>query len=201
MAAGSRRLVEPLDDDAVAMGAVLRRTRLAQGLTLKEVAARSGLSHAFISLIERGRARPSMPSFSRLASALGSTPVDLLTGVSGAPEPSTRPEPPSASIEGLVLRGAGPVPMYADTGGRTVLVDPGRIRVTEVLTERHGSNGLMVHDDHSELVYVLAGKVEVVVGGESTTLAEGDSIHYPAGTPHAWSSADDRLSRVLMIQY
>ncbi len=40
----------------------IRRSQLAQGLTLVQLAASADLSHPFVSQLERGRARPSSPT-------------------------------------------------------------------------------------------------------------------------------------------
>jgi transcriptional regulator with XRE-family HTH domain len=52
------------------LGAMIRRVRLERELTLGELAERSGLSLAFLSLIENGKATPSMESWSRIQGAL-----------------------------------------------------------------------------------------------------------------------------------
>lgn len=47
--------------------ATLRHLRKEKGLTLKEVAADIGMSHSFISDVERGRTRPSLDTVYKLA--------------------------------------------------------------------------------------------------------------------------------------
>src|SRR3954470_9288818 len=52
------------------LGARVRALRRERGLTLKELGHRAGLSHPFLSQIERGLARPSLSSVERIAAAL-----------------------------------------------------------------------------------------------------------------------------------
>ncbi len=63
------------------MGLVVRRERRAQGLTLKELAARSALSVVYLGEVERGKKYPSALVLERLAEALGLTIADLLEAV------------------------------------------------------------------------------------------------------------------------
>ena len=60
------------------VGATIRERRLAAGLTLVELAERSGLSQPFLSQVENGRAHPSMESLYRIASALGNRSIAFL---------------------------------------------------------------------------------------------------------------------------
>src|SRR3954471_16234711 len=52
------------------LGARVRALRRARGLTLKGLGRLAGLSHPFLSQVERGLARPSIGSVERIAAAL-----------------------------------------------------------------------------------------------------------------------------------
>src|SRR3954468_7794042 len=52
------------------LGARVRALRRERGLTLKGLGRRAGLSHPFLSQVERGLARPSVGSVERIAAAL-----------------------------------------------------------------------------------------------------------------------------------
>src|SRR4051812_3119111 len=64
-----------------AMGVKLRRQRRRLGLTLDELAGRTGISKPYLSLIETGRVvnPPSDEKLRRLEHTLGFTPGELLT--------------------------------------------------------------------------------------------------------------------------
>jgi transcriptional regulator with XRE-family HTH domain len=53
-----------------ALGALLRAQRLAKGLSLRELATRTGVSNAYLSELERGRHEPSLSVLRAIASAL-----------------------------------------------------------------------------------------------------------------------------------
>ena len=60
------------------LGDRLRRARQAQGLTLSQVGAALGVSHAAVSRWETGRRAPSLRLLQRLAAVLGVAPGALV---------------------------------------------------------------------------------------------------------------------------
>ncbi len=66
------------EDVAAKIGGRIRSLRRRQGLTLKQVAQATDLSHPFLSQVERGRTLPSITSLYRIALALGTSPSALL---------------------------------------------------------------------------------------------------------------------------
>jgi transcriptional regulator with XRE-family HTH domain len=76
------RRTTPLPDDAilaaadrVAIAGSLRRIRLEQGLSLREVADRAGVAHSLISHLEHGRRNVTLDTLSAIAGALGARVV------------------------------------------------------------------------------------------------------------------------------
>ncbi len=62
----------------------MRKLRTAAGLSQEQLAERAGLHWTYISGIERGRRNPGLNNLGRLATALGVSLPDLLTGVRDA---------------------------------------------------------------------------------------------------------------------
>ena len=54
---------------------------------------------------------------------------------------------------------------------------------------------LHVHDGSDEVLFVLAGRGEMIVGGETIHVGPNDAIHIPAGAPHALKISE-KLSAV-----
>ncbi len=59
------------------LGSRLRELRTTVGATQQELAAAAGCSKAFLSLVEQGRARPSVARLDRIAAHLGVDPNEL----------------------------------------------------------------------------------------------------------------------------
>jgi len=65
------------------VGENVRRLRIAASLTQEQFAERSGFSQQYISDLDRGRRNPTVVTLFELASALGATPVELITPEAG----------------------------------------------------------------------------------------------------------------------
>jgi transcriptional regulator with XRE-family HTH domain len=70
---------DPWKDQLEALGALLRAQRQAADLTLRELSARTKVSNAYLSQLERGLHEPSLSVLRAIASALGVPLGSLLT--------------------------------------------------------------------------------------------------------------------------
>jgi len=75
-----------------ALGARLRQLRKANGWTLANVAARTGLSVSFLSDIERGRTSPSLDTLEKLAGVYG-LPMSQVLRVEEEPSKDAETDP------------------------------------------------------------------------------------------------------------
>jgi transcriptional regulator with XRE-family HTH domain len=64
------------------LGALLRAQRVARGLSLRELSARTDVSNAYLSELERGLHEPSLSVLRAIASALG-TPLGPMLATAG----------------------------------------------------------------------------------------------------------------------
>lgn len=67
----------PSEPDA-ALGAAIRRLRKREGMTIEELALRSGLDTTAVSRVERGVADPVWSTVRRLGKALGVAPIEVI---------------------------------------------------------------------------------------------------------------------------
>jgi transcriptional regulator with XRE-family HTH domain len=144
----------------VDVGERLRELRRFRRATLKTIADRSGLSESFLSQVERGRSSASIASLRRIAEALGVSMADLF-GPDGVPGPK-------------VLRRADRPALAFGVLGKKSLLTPKPLHHLEVFVgelQVGGSTGEQpyVHGDSEELVVVLAGSVQLELGGSSST--------------------------------
>ena len=172
------------------VGQAIRSQRLSQSLTLVELAGRADLSQPFLSQVENGRARPSMSSLYRIATALDTTPQALFGGADSAAQPTLMRAAdatvPAIATDGeslrrLLLTGGTPFHVVELVGLSTKFLEP---------WQHHGF----------EALYVLAGPIEVEVGGVCNTLATGDFLSYPAQLPHRYRSALGSEARLLLVE-
>ncbi|GAA1478987.1 hypothetical protein GCM10009623_34330 [Nocardioides aestuarii] len=97
------------DDERLATGRLLlgrrlREERIQRDLQLTELAAKAGVSVAFLSDLERGRRLPSLQTLDALARELGTSAAAMLLGVYpwGSDEPPSTP--PTAPPDGRAGR-------------------------------------------------------------------------------------------------
>ena len=101
-----------INEAASCLGARVRELRHERGLTLKALGRRAGLSHPFLSQLERGLARPSVGSVERIATALD-VPV-------GALWTTSRPETAELVRAGEGSRQDGVRELWSDASGMRV---------------------------------------------------------------------------------
>lgn len=191
---GSGRATPP---DSVDTGDVLAasvaRVRRAAGLTLSAVAARAGVSPAYVSQMESGAANPTVRTLCQIADALGATPAELLGG--------TRPGT-VAAVPHFPPRFA-PAPLLARADGHHGIWDltaPGASRVgARLLHADLGDHDHPTAHPGEEFVLVLAGSCRVAVGGVVRLLRPTDSCHFTATDEHHFTDASDDLLMLVVL--
>ena len=174
------------------LGAKIRALRKERGLTLKALAQLSGLSHPFLSQVERGLARPSMSSLHQISEALGTNASWLVAG-----SENTR--------EATVVRAADtavvPASELGDMDGlrRVVAPEASPFQVVEFSGAPDSFREYWVHDGF-ETIYVISGTVEVDLDGQLFLLEPSDSISYDTRQPHRLRAATDESVKLLMIE-
>ena len=177
-------------DAAACLGARVRELRHERGLTLKALGRQAGLSHPFLSQLERGLARPSVGSVERIAEALG-VPVSSLWA-------SRRTE------AATVMRAdEGDISTHAEPGA------PGKIRDLSTgsahLRVREWSGGGRSWPREAEtasgevLVYVVRGSIEVDLDGKKYLLAAGDALRFDGAVRHRFRRHGPATTRALYV--
>ena len=167
------------------LGARVRALRRERGLTLKGLGRLAGLSHPFLSQVERGLARPSVTSVERIAQAL-EVPVARLWA------PSRRGE----AVQ-FVASDAG----ERDEQGMRELL-PGDAG-TPVLREWAAPTRRWPDEQDVQLgeiaVHVARGALEVDLNGEIYPLGEGDTLRFDGTIPHRLRRTGGTHTRALII--
>jgi transcriptional regulator with XRE-family HTH domain len=179
------------DEVSLRTGRAIKQQRQALGLSLRMLAARSGISSSMISDVERGAKSPTVITVVRLAQALGVSAASLVDGGTG-PTPRIR----------VLRRGEGaggerPAPWTtlgpATPGSRIDFVRY-RIPPSTVLgpTAAHAP-GTVEH------MHVATGTVRVTVGDETAELAAGDSCSCRTDASHAVENPDPSAEALIYL--
>lgn len=183
-----------VDEQALAArtGAAIRSLRVKSQQSMRDVAAKAGISQPFLSQIERGLSMPSMVTVYRLAEALGVDPGDLLPSSAGARATVVR------RGEGRVL----PVADRPDAASGRVLIEDGERgrRIIEYRIERDQYPGTWWSPTGRVTVFVISGQLDVEVQGAPTyRLAAGDLLSLPAPVRQRWLLVDGAPADALLI--
>lgn len=168
----------------------LRDLRRNRGLTLEAAAGRAGLSPAHLSRLETGRRQPSLPMLLGLARVYGTTVSELLGEIPPERDAIVRGGPPEGSRRGTEVGGW----QYRQAGG------PGRAMQALHVRVPYGTEGDLVRvHPGEEWLYVLDGRLRVVLGESVHDLDPGDSAHFDSLTPHRIAALDAGGVRLLFV--
>lgn len=172
-------------------GTPLRRRREDEGLSLREAADRTGLSVSFLSALERGMTGASVATLQRLASAYGTTMVELFG------------HPSALGVGRLVRAGEAPTLRLGTADIRIEQLARGATQLEPqlfVLAEGASSDGAYAHEGE-EFLYLLSGRVTVWVGDDEAhqLTSPGDALTFPSTIPHRWRNDARGETRLLWI--
>ena len=164
------------------LGERIRGLRRGMGLTLDLLAARSGVSRAMISKMERGEKNPTLVVAAKVAEGL-EVSLSQLVGIEERKEVV------------VVPRGRRMVVRDPVTGFERQLLSPsfgGRgIEFTRNAVPEGATSGeLQPHRRGvEEYVVVERGRLRAVLGGEDYLLEEGDALYFEADVSHRFDNA------------
>jgi transcriptional regulator with XRE-family HTH domain len=151
------------------LGERIKKLRLAQNLTLKQLETKARVSATHLSEIERGLTSPTVGAIARIARALGEEPALLVCEHAGPRVAVVTSAEPAWTSNGTSVRSLG-----SPLDGAEMSVLEVELAAGAEFAPRAGGS--------EEFVIVLAGAVELCLGASTHALAEGDAMHYP-GSP------------------
>jgi transcriptional regulator with XRE-family HTH domain len=163
------------------VGPRLRRVREQRGLTLTEAALETGISKSTLSRLETGQRKPSLELLFPLAQTYR-VPLDDLVGAPEVGDPRIRLKPRRVN-------------------GRTVLplTRPGGIQAWKIVIPRTQSDPEPRTHDGFEWLYVLSGRMRLVLGDRDLVLDVGEAAEFDTQVPHWFGSTGEGPAEVLSI--
>ncbi len=164
------------------VGPPLKRVRSQRGVTLHELSERTGISKSTLSRLENGQRRPSLELLLPLAQAYR-IPLDDLVGAPEVGDPRIRLKPRRVH-------------------GRTVLPltrQPNGVQAWKiVIPARQSTPQPRAHDGY-EWLYVLSGRMRLVLGAQDLVLSVGEAAEFDTQVPHWFGSTGEGSAEVLSI--
>ncbi len=181
--------IQQLEPDLKLLSDRLAALRSARGWTLEELAERSGLSRPFLSRLEAGTRQPSIAVILTLARVFGVSIGDLFD------------QPPvdqscvvirAAEVKTQISNGLSYAPL--SIAARFANLQPLRVCV---FPDRAGDERFQ--HEGEEWVYVLSGKLSLLVGEKQYTLDVGDAAHFDSRQPHRLVAMDGNIVEAIVV--
>ena len=159
----------------------LRQVREHRGFTLTEISERTGISKSTLSRLENGQRKPSLELLLPLAQAYR-VPLDDLVGAPQVGDPRIRLKPRKVN-------------------GRTVLplTHPGGVQAWKIVIPGTQSEPNPRSHDGFEWLYVLSGRMRLVLGDRDLVLDVGEAAEFDTQVPHWFGSTGEGPAEVLSI--
>lgn len=157
----------------------VREERLRLGLTIGQLAERSGLSKGMLSKIENSQASPSLSTLARLSAAINVPVTSFFRGMEEEHEAILVRAGEGIAAAREDARAGHHYQMIGSTRGVNRQLEP--LLVT--LTARAEVFPLFQHEG-TELIYLLAGSMEYGYGSSRYRLRKGDALQFDGSVPH-----------------
>jgi transcriptional regulator with XRE-family HTH domain len=165
---------DDLDRALDGVGTRLRSLRRQRGTTLTELSAATGISVSTLSRLESGGRRPTLEQLLPLARAYGVTLDELVDAPpTGDPRVHLRPITRNGMTMLPLTRRAGGIQAYK-------FVIPARSRRRQPEPQTH---------EGYEWLYVLNGRLRIVLGEHDLELAPGEAAEFDTRVPHWFGAA------------
>lgn len=176
--------VAGVDEMLNQVGPRLRALRQERNLTLSDVSDATGISVSKLSRLESGQRRPTLDVLIPLAQVYR-LQLDDLVGAPATGDPRLRPKP-------VTRYGMTWIPLSERPGGvqAAKLIMP--------VGYPHGEVERKVHEGY-EWVYVLNGKLRLLLGEHDLELSAGEVAEFDTRTPHAFANAGAIPLEMLML--
>jgi transcriptional regulator with XRE-family HTH domain len=174
------------------IGSKIRRIRREKNLTLQDVARSSGLSISLLSEIERNNKAPSISTLLKIAEVLETRAYLLL-------DEGIREDISIVRADGRKSISSNmPKVTYEALNGK-IMGGTLQVLLVKADSDEYLSIDTLHHHIGEECGFVVKGKIEATVEGETYLLGEGDSIYFHSRLPHLFRNADKEESRMIWV--
>ncbi len=167
-----------------AVGPRLRALRQERDITLAGLSAATDISVSTLSRLESGQRRANLELLVPLARAY-QVPLDELVGVPPQGDPRIRPRP-------ITRHGTTMYPLTRRTGGLQAykhVIPPSRVPKAPDLRTHEGY----------EWLYVLSGRLRLVLGEHDLVLTTGEAAEFDTRVPHWFTNAGSDPVEILSL--
>ncbi|MEW6265751.1 MAG: cupin domain-containing protein [Thermodesulfobacteriota bacterium] len=187
----------PAAEELDLLGERVKTIREQKGLSLADVASRTGFEESFLGKIESGEVSPPLGDLIKLGRALG---LKMGYFISGG-ETKTYTVVRSGERQKVARRASSQDKAYGYT---YMSLAPGKAnRQMEpflITLEPAPSEELSSHEGQ-EFIFIMSGKMEAILDRDRIVLEPGDAIYYDSNVPHLVRCVDGPSTQILAVIY
>ena len=176
--------MDPIDDVLEAVGPRLRRLRQERGTTLTQLSTTTGISVSTLSRLESGQRRPTLELLLPLARA-HQVQLDELVDAPATGDPRIHARP-------IKRNGAVMIPLSRRPGG---------LQAYKQIYPEGWPGGEVNQQTHEgyDWIYVLSGRLRLVLGEQDFLLSVGEVAEFDTRTPHWFTNPGPGSAEVLCL--
>ncbi|OKK03527.1 XRE family transcriptional regulator [Streptomyces sp. CB03234] len=165
------------------VGPRLKRLRTERGVTLAALASATGISKSTLSRLESGQRRPSLELLLPIAQA-HQVPLDELVGAPEVGDPRVRLTPRT---------------VHGNTTVLPLTRQPGPQQAFKMVLPADRSTPHPVTHEGYEWLYVLSGRLRLVLADHDLVLGAGEAAEFDTRLPHWFGTTGDGPVEVLSL--
>ena len=177
---------DDLEQILIDVGPRLRLLRQQRGATLAGLSTATGISVSTLSRLESGQRRPNLALLLPLARAYG-VPLDDLVGAPPTGDPRIHLRP-------FTRHGRVVVPLTRRPGGVQAY------KMIHPAGPSPSAPELQMHEGH-EWMYVLNGKLRLLLGGQDLVLTPGEAAEFDTRVPHWFGCASQNWADGQAVEF
>jgi len=179
----------PVKKGPLPFGKRVMRLRKEKNMTLKTVANETGLSSVYLSQLEKGEVIPPVAVILQLSRAL-EIDSSLLLKEEKAKAGKDSELDYRKRTEDYTYQTLTPEAAHKRLKAFKVFIDP-----------KSDHKGVSYQHQGEEFIYVLKGRIEVMVGENKNTLSPGESIHFNSSIIHKLRNISTEKAELLVVLY
>ena len=175
------------------LGETVRLLRQRAGLSIQDVATKTGLSNGMISQLERARAMPSIRTLRLLSIAL-EVPISYFFETSD----------PAADVQRYIVRKNNRRLLRLTASGvvKEALTPEGtgQLELYDLTLNPGASSGTdFLQHTGEKAGYILSGSLRLWLDNQAHLLEAGDSFRFPSIVPHMFDNPTQQAARVIWV--
>ena len=187
----------PEPEEMGSLGDRVKNIRRAKGLSLADMASRIGFDETYLERIESDEVYPPLGVLIKLGKALGMTMGYFISGGESRPYPVVRGE----EARKVARRASSEDEKYGYTYHALAPGKADRHMEPFLITLEPAPEEAPSTHEGQEVIYVLEGKMEAILGQDRIVLSPGDAIYYDSSVPHLVRCVDGPSTKILAVLY